>query len=66
MNTQEEYKNELPAVAPGYQTSRVVERTITVNGAKINVKSVFNNKTSLEHALNNIVARKLSQTSGNV
>jgi len=65
MNIQEEYKNELPATIPGYQTA-IVERTITVNGAKINVKSVFNNKTSLENALSNIVARKLSQTSGNV
>jgi len=65
MNTQEKYKKELPAASPEYQMSRVIERTITVNGAKINVKSIFNNKTSLEHALNNIVSRKLSQSSGN-
>ena len=62
MITPEEYEKELAAVASECLTANAAERIITINGAIIHIKSIFNNKRSLESALTNIVARKLSQT----
>ena len=62
MITPEEYEKELAAAAASEcLTASVAERIITINGAIIHIKSVFNNNTSLESALTNIVVRKLSQ-----
>jgi len=37
-----------------------IEREIVINNTKIRVKSIFTGKTSLDRAMKNIVARRIS------
>ena len=41
-------------------SDEIVEREIVINNTKIHIKSIFTAKTSLDRALQNIVARKIS------
>jgi len=41
-------------------TNEVIEREVVVNNTKVHIKSIFAGKTSLDKALKNIVARKIS------
>ena len=42
-----------------------IEREIVINNTKIRVKSIFTGKTSLDSAMKNIVARKISDSESN-
>ena len=42
-----------------------IEREIVINNTKIRVKSIFTGRTSLDSAMKNIVARKISDSESN-
>ena len=46
MITPEEYEKDLAAAASECLTANAAERIITINGAIIHIKSIFNNKRS--------------------
>ncbi len=43
-------------------SAEVIERELVINNTRIHVKSVFAGKTSLDRAMKNIVARKISDS----
>lgn len=50
-------------VKPGNEhTVQIIERDVVVNNINVHIKSIFTGKTSLDSALKNIVARKMSDT----
>lgn len=44
------------------QNKPTIERDFIINGIVIHIKSIFNEHTTLDDALKNIVLRKLSET----
>ena len=44
------------------EKSEPINREITIKDVRFCVKSVFTNQTTLEKAMNNIIARKMSES----